>query len=118
MEILNRSVSLSHFGTVKESDVFLQTNILVDEHGVAKLCDFGLLRLIRPSGTINMSTKSAHTGTPRYLAYELAEGDLSPTQASDIHALGCVGMEVSLCSHQCRSLMIIFISVYMLSNTL
>ncbi len=86
----------SRFGTVKEPDAFLQINVLVDEHGVAKICDFGLIRLTRLRGTIDMSTKSAHTGTPLYLSYELANGDSSPTQASDIHALGCVGLEVSL----------------------
>jgi serine/threonine protein kinase len=87
---------LSWFDTVNESDFFFQTNVLVDEYRVAKLCDFGLIRLTRPNGTINMSTKSGHTGTPLYLSYELAEGDSSPTQASDIHALGCVGLEVSI----------------------
>lgn len=109
---------LSRFGTVKKPDVFLQKNVLVDEHGVAKICDFGLIRLIRQRGTINMSTRSAHTGTPLYLSYELANGDSSPTQASDIHALGCVGMEVGLCSGRYGLSLILFILVYILSNTL
>lgn len=45
-----------------------------------------------------MTTTSAHTGTARYLAYELlgSEEDPKPTTASDVHALGCVGMEVRL----------------------
>jgi hypothetical protein len=43
-----------------------------------------------------MTTTTAHTGTARYLAYELIESDEEPlpTTASDVHALGCVGMEV------------------------
>jgi serine/threonine protein kinase len=43
-----------------------------------------------------MTTTTAHTGTARYLAYELIASDEEPrpTTASDVHALGCVGMEV------------------------
>jgi hypothetical protein len=45
-----------------------------------------------------MTTTSAHAGTVRYLAYELAvDGDNAcPTIASDIHAVGCIGLEVSI----------------------
>jgi serine/threonine protein kinase len=106
-----------HFGTVKGPHILLQKNVLVDEHGVAKICDFGLVRLIIPTGTIGIATKSGHTGTPRYLSYELVNDDASPTQASDVHALGCIGMEVSLRSPQYRLLFIIVILVYILSNT-
>ena len=46
-----------------------------------------------------MTTTTAHAGTARYLAYELVEslglGDNLPTTASDVHALACIGMEVS-----------------------
>jgi hypothetical protein len=42
-----------------------------------------------------MTTTSPHTGTDRYLAYELLEAEaVPPTKASDIHALGCIGLEV------------------------
>jgi serine/threonine protein kinase len=45
-----------------------------------------------------MTTTTAHTGTTRYLAYELVQnmGVAKPTTASDIYALGCIGMEVSI----------------------
>jgi serine/threonine protein kinase len=68
---------------------------------VAQLCDFGLVRLIHdqiptdlPTG---LTTTTAHTGTVRYLSFELVDGDdvAKPTAASDIWALGCGGMEVS-----------------------
>jgi hypothetical protein len=44
-----------------------------------------------------MTTTTAHTGTVRYLAYELAVAgdDACPTTASDIYAVGCIGLEVS-----------------------
>jgi serine/threonine protein kinase len=43
-----------------------------------------------------MTTTTAHTGTERYLAPELVNGDdlEYPTPASDIYALGCLGLEV------------------------
>lgn len=75
-----------------------QHNVLVDDDGVAKLCDFGLLRLVRESAHTGMTTTSSHTGTIRYLSYELVSEDyedLRLTTASDVYALACVGMEVS-----------------------
>ena len=43
-----------------------------------------------------MTTTSEHTGTARYLAPELVASDhaVLPTVASDLHALGCLGLEV------------------------
>jgi serine/threonine protein kinase len=84
--------------------------VLVDDHGVAKLCDFGLLRLVHESAPTGMTTTSSHTGTVRYLSYELIsikdddddddESDDSksdetkPTTASDVYALACIGVQV------------------------
>ncbi|KAG8763301.1 hypothetical protein FRC15_008054, partial [Serendipita sp. 397] len=68
-------------------------NILIDDDGVARLCDFGLVRLIQetPSG---MTTTTAHTGTVRYLAQELViSDDPKPTTETDCHALGCIALE-------------------------
>ena len=46
-----------------------------------------------------MTTTTHHTGTERYLAYELviAGDEAIPTTASDIYAVGCIGLEV--CSY-------------------
>jgi serine/threonine protein kinase len=43
-----------------------------------------------------MTTTSEHTGTTRYLAPELvaSEESVPPTLASDVYALGCLGLEV------------------------
>jgi serine/threonine protein kinase len=71
--------------------------VLVDDNGAAKICDFGLLRLVRESAPTGMTTTSSHTGTTRYLSYELIsedEEDAKPTTASDVYALACIGMEV------------------------
>jgi serine/threonine protein kinase len=72
--------------------------VLVDDDGVAKICDFGLLRLVRESAPTGMTTSSSHTGTTRYLSYEMIsddDNDPKPTTASDVYALACIGMEVS-----------------------
>ena len=74
-----------------------QPNVLVDDHGVAKLCDFGLLRLAHESARTGMTTASSHTGTTRYLSYELVSvtpDDPKPTTESDVYALACIGLQV------------------------
>jgi serine/threonine protein kinase len=77
-----------------------QLNVLVDDNGVAKICDFGLLRLVRESAPTGMTTTSSHTGTTRYLSYELVsdgdDDDPKPTTASDVYALACIGMQVRI----------------------
>jgi serine/threonine protein kinase len=45
---------------------------------------------------MGMTTTSEHTGTERYLAPELviSEENVNPITASDMYALGCLGLEV------------------------
>ena len=76
----------------------LQSNVLVDSDGVAKLCDFGLVRLADWEGPAGMTTTSAYTGTERYKAPELF---ISPdnrcpvaTIEGDIYSLRCIMLEV------------------------
>jgi serine/threonine protein kinase len=74
-----------------------QQNVLVDKDGMAQLCDFGLTRFMETGLETGLTTTTAHTGTTRYLAYELVEYDGDepiPTTATDIYALGCLGLEV------------------------
>jgi len=73
-----------------------QRNILIDHDGHAQICDFGLVRIFLDEGSSGMTTTTHHTGTVRYLAYELvlAGEDAMPTTASDIYAVGCIGLEV------------------------
>lgn len=70
-------------------------NVLIDDDGRARICDFGLVRVLSDD-TTGFGTTTTHTGTVRYLAYELVVSEHPvPTVASDVHALGCVGLDVS-----------------------
>jgi len=69
---------------------------MIDNGGIPQICDFGLVSIFLEEGSSGMTTTSPHTGTDRYLAYELLidSEDVAPTTASDIFALGCIGLEV------------------------
>jgi serine/threonine protein kinase len=47
-------------------------------------------------GGTGLTTTTAHTGTERYMAPELVNGDEPslPTRESDVYAMGCVGLRV------------------------
>jgi serine/threonine protein kinase len=49
-------------------------NVLLDANGVAKLCDFGLSRVI--DSTTQANTMTAGVGTPAFMAIELIVGDM------------------------------------------
>jgi serine/threonine protein kinase len=70
----------------------------VDENGVAKLCDFGLVRLVDWGGPAGMTTTSPYTGTARYKAPELfvSVENRHPvaTFEGDIYSVGCIMLEV------------------------
>ncbi|KAL6535359.1 hypothetical protein OROMI_026733 [Orobanche minor] len=67
------------------------SNILLDENGHTKLCDFGLARKL---SDISMASSSqlpqAKRGTPCYMAPELFKDGGIHSYASDFWALGCV----------------------------
>ncbi|PVF95338.1 kinase-like protein [Serendipita vermifera] len=66
------------------------SNVLIDDQENARICDFGLVRILSDEN----GGKSSFHGTPRYLAYELVAAERPmPTLASDIHALGCIGLD-------------------------
>ncbi|KAM5569100.1 serine/threonine-protein kinase RUNKEL [Rosa sericea] len=67
------------------------SNILLDENGRTKLCDFGLARKLSDiSQTSSSSLPQAKRGTPCYMAPELFEDGGVHSYASDFWALGCV----------------------------
>jgi len=74
-----------------------QGNVLIWDDGTPKICDFGLVRIFLEEGSSGLTTTTAHTGTERFLSQELVLPDKTvlPTLASDIYALGCLGLVVS-----------------------
>jgi serine/threonine protein kinase len=74
-------------------------NILIDDQGVARICDFGQARIFMEEGDHSgMTTTSLHRGTERYLPHELVTSDDANqlTKASDVYSMGCVGLFVCL----------------------
>jgi serine/threonine protein kinase len=67
---------------------------MIDDQGNARICDFGLTRIFSEDNT-GKTVTTTYTGTPRYLAYELVKTEQPfPTAATDMYALGCVGLDV------------------------
>ncbi|KAL3634568.1 hypothetical protein CASFOL_021622 [Castilleja foliolosa] len=67
------------------------SNILLDENGHTKLCDFGLARQLSDiSMTSSSQLPQAKRGTPCYMAPELFQDGGIHSYASDFWALGCV----------------------------
>ena len=74
--------------------------MLINDDESPQICDFGLISIYLGEGDSGMTTTSPFSGTDRYQAYELLlDGDtVLPTMASDIFALGCIGLEVCVVS--------------------
>ena len=62
-------------------------NVILDEHGTAKLTDFGIARAARGPREHEL------IGTARYIAPERVVGE-APTERSDIYSLGLVAYEL------------------------
>ncbi|PVG01090.1 kinase-like protein [Serendipita vermifera] len=97
-EVINGLQYLHNFQPVVVHADLKPLNVLISGDGVALICDFGLVRLLQEDMPTGTTTSTGHTGTTRYLAYELVTtiDNPTPTTASDIYALGCLGMEVSV----------------------
>jgi len=75
-------------------------NILIDQHGHARIADFGLLTIVSNSTLFTASSSIMTGGTTRWMSPELLHPDLfgfedsRPTKESDCYALGMVIYEV------------------------
>jgi serine/threonine protein kinase len=73
--------------------------VLVNDKGIAQLCDFGLVYLLDWEGDA-MNTTSPYSATPKYQAPELfntrSNRVTKPSAAGDVYAFGCIIYEVSV----------------------
>jgi serine/threonine protein kinase len=76
---------------------------LIDDQHNARICDFGLVKVLASRST-GWTTTTTHMGTLRYLAYELvnAEGHVTVTTEGDMYALACLALEVSQTTHRVK----------------
>src|SRR5262249_55011444 len=63
-------------------------NLILTASGVAKICDFGVARLLDASATQNLTGPVAAMGSPGYMAPEQITGG-TIDQRTDLYALGC-----------------------------
>lgn len=68
-------------------------NIMVVGEKEARLCDFGIAKLLGDHGATDL-TGTGVIGTPAYLAPERWESGAVDTTLSDMYALGCVAYEL------------------------
>jgi serine/threonine-protein kinase len=73
---------------LKPGNVFLA--VRGGEADVAKVLDFGLVKLTQDPGAAELSSDMTVSGTPMYMAPEQALGDRSLDARADIYALGAV----------------------------
>ena len=88
-------LSAAHAQGVVHRDVKPE-NILLDEHGVAKLTDFGIARRItipRASGGPTLAGTGLPAGTPQYMAPEQLRGE-EVDQRADVYSLAAVLYEM------------------------
>jgi hypothetical protein len=72
---------------IKPTNIFLCR--MGNEYDFAKVLDFGLVKVVNENET-QMTVEGATTGTPAYMAPELALGSSDLDARADLYGLGCV----------------------------
>ncbi len=89
--IVCRAVHFAHQRRIVHRDL-KPSNILVDSHGVPKLLDFGIAKLLDPDPTLGVHPETVAGRAPLTLLYASPEQvrGLPVSPASDVYALGVI----------------------------
>ena len=80
--------------------LFTKANVMIDQNGLARLADFGLLTFVSDPTNPTNSSSVTNAGTTRWMSPELLHPEhfgfsqSRPTKKSDCYALGMVVLEV------------------------
>lgn len=89
-----RSLEEAHAVGLTHRDI-KPRNIMVGQSGLdsdfAKVLDFGLVKAIEDAESAKLTREGMTTGTPAYMAPELAIGSVNVDARADLYSLGCVG---------------------------
>ncbi|HEY5869229.1 MAG TPA: HEAT repeat domain-containing protein [Candidatus Tectomicrobia bacterium] len=86
-----KGMSVAHHADIVHRDLKPQ-NILIDEHDLVKIVDFGLAAGVSPTDS-RLTQRSARMGTPAYMAPEQVRGG-SVDPRTDIYSLGVIMYEL------------------------
>ena len=73
---------------LKPANIFV--SVRGGESDVAKVLDFGLVKLTHDDSGVELTSEQRVSGTPLYMAPEQATGDRALDARADIYALGCM----------------------------
>jgi len=91
MDDICKGMSVAHHANIVHRDLKPQ-NILIDEHDLIKIVDFGLAAGVSPTDS-RLTQRSARMGTPTYMAPEQVRGGDIDTR-TDIYSLGIIMYEL------------------------
>jgi serine/threonine-protein kinase len=86
-----KGISVAHHADIVHRDLKPQ-NILINEHDLVKIVDFGLAAGVSPTDS-RLTQRSARMGTPAYMAPEQVRGG-SVDPRTDIYSLGVIMYEL------------------------
>src|SRR6266699_1873975 len=91
MDDICKGMSVAHHANIVHRDL-KPHNILIDEHDLIKIVDFGLAAGVSPTDS-RLTQRSARMGTPTYMAPEQVRGGDIDTR-TDIYSLGIIMYEL------------------------